>query len=137
VYEQKGKIRYTTIITASTPKNKHVALGLLRFGELYLARNDLSRAEQSFRQSVQLFSETLSPDNVQTGTARIELGGLLLRERRYQEAEAELLAGYQIVTPGRNSALEAAVTARRDLVSVYQALNMPEKAARFRPGAGY
>jgi serine/threonine-protein kinase len=113
-------------------KDKHVAVGLSRFGELYLARKDYSRAEQFFRQSVQLFSETLSPDNVQTGTARIELGGALLGERRYKEAEAELLAGYQIVTPGRNPALEAAVNARRDLVSVYDALNLPEKAAKYR-----
>ena len=113
-------------------KDKHVALGLSRFGQLYLARNDLSRAEQCFRQSVQLFSDTLSPDNVQTGTARIDLGGVLLRERRYREAESELLAGYQIVTPGRNAGLEAAVNARRDLVSVYEALNIPEKAAKFR-----
>ena len=44
------------------------------------------------------FSETLGTENVQTGAARIELGGVLLREQRYPEAEAELLAGYRIGT---------------------------------------
>ena len=113
-------------------KDKHVAWALSRFGELALARNEYSQAEQYFRQSVQLFSETLSADNVQTGGAHVELGEALLRERRYQEAGSELLAGYQIVAPGRNASLEAAVHARKDLISVYEALNMPEKAATFR-----
>lgn len=112
-------------------KDKHVAKGLTRFGELYAAKKDYARAEQFFGQALQMFSETLGPDHVQTGTAMIELGGVLLAERRYREAEAELLRGYQVVTPGR-TALEAAVNARKDLVSVYEALNMPEKAAKFR-----
>ncbi|HEX4770808.1 MAG TPA: tetratricopeptide repeat protein [Bryobacteraceae bacterium] len=113
-------------------KDKHVALGLLRFGELHEARKDYPRAEQFLRESVQLYSQTLSPENVQTGTARIALGRVLLRERRYQEAETELLAGYRIVTPGRSPSLQAAVDARRSLVSLYDALNMPNKAAEFR-----
>jgi serine/threonine-protein kinase len=113
-------------------KDRHVALGRLRFGELYEARKDYPRAEQVFRESIRVFTEALSADNVQTGTARIELGGVLLREGRYREAEAELLAGYHIVTPGRSPSLEAAVEARRGLVSVYEALNAPDKAARFR-----
>jgi len=98
-----------------------VALCLSRFGELHLAKNDYARSEQFFRQSVQLFSETLGAENVQTGAARIELGGVLLRERRYREAEAE-----------RNASLEAAVNARSDLVSLYWVLNMPEKASKIR-----
>jgi serine/threonine-protein kinase len=113
-------------------KNKHVALGLSRFGELYEARNEYPRAEQYFRESVQLFSETLSADNVQTGTAQIGLGRVLLREGRYKEAEAQLLAGYRIVTPGRNPSLQAAIDARKNLVSVYEALHNPAKAAEFR-----
>ncbi len=113
-------------------KDRHVAHSLLRFGELDLAKNDFARAEQDFRQSIQLYSENLGADSMQTGRARIELGGVLLRERRYQEAEAELLAGYRIVMPGRKASLEAAVNARKDLVSLYEAMHVPEKAAKFR-----
>ena len=113
-------------------RDRHVAHSLLRFGELYVARNDYTRAEQCFRQSIQIYTENLAADSFQTGRARVELGDVLLRERRYPEAEAELLAGYRIVTPGRKPSLEAAVNARRDLVSLYEALHVPEKAARFR-----
>jgi len=105
---------------------------LLRFGELYVAKNNYARAEQYFRQSVQLYTDNVGADSFQTGRARIELGGALLHERRYQEAEAELLAGYRIVTPGRKATLEAAANARRDLVTLYEASHAPEKAARFR-----
>jgi tetratricopeptide (TPR) repeat protein len=118
--------------SAFEEKDKHVALGLLRFGQLYEARKEYSRAEQAFRNSVRIYSEALSADNVQTGTARIELGEVLLRERRYPEAEAELLTGYRIVARGRSPYLEAAVDARRDLVATYEALNAADKAARFR-----
>jgi tetratricopeptide (TPR) repeat protein len=113
-------------------KDRHVAHSLLRFGELYLAKNDYSRAEQYFRQSIRLYTENLAADSVQTGGARVELGGVLLRERRYEEAEAELLAGYRIVAPGRKASLEAAVSARRDLVSLYETLHMAAKAEEFR-----
>lgn len=113
-------------------KDKHAALGRLRFGELYEASNDYLRAEESFRESARLFAETLGPDHIQTGTARVELGGLLLRERHYKQAETELLAGYRIVTPGRSPSLQAAVDARANLISLYQALNESQQAARFR-----
>ncbi len=114
-------------------KDRHVAFGLLRFGELYVARRDYPHAEQVFRQAIQIYSETLAPDNVLTGTARIELGDALLREKRYPEAESELLAGYRIVTPGRQPSLDAVVTARRDLVALYAELKTPGKAAFLQP----
>ena len=113
-------------------RDRHAAGSLLRLGQVYAARHEDAHAEQTFRDAIQLFSQVLAPDNVQTGTARIELGNLLLRERRYREAETELLAGYRIVTPGRKPLLEAAVHARRDLIAVYQALNSPQDAARMR-----
>lgn len=113
-------------------KNFHSAVALSRFGELAMARKQYSQAEKLFQQSVQIFSGTLSPDNFKTGVARVELGGALLREERYPEAEAQLLAGYKIVTSEDHSATEEAMDARRDLVALYDALNQPEKAAKFR-----
>lgn len=55
-------------------KNKHVALGLLRFGELYEARNDYARAEQAFRQSVKTFPKLSRP--ITSRPARPGLPGL-------------------------------------------------------------
>ena len=113
-------------------KDAHTAVALLRFGELSLARTQYPRAEQFFRDSVQRFSETLSPEDLRTGIARIELGGALFHEQRYQDAETQLLAGYQIVTSQGHTSTQEAADARRDLAAVYYALNQPEKAAKFR-----
>ena len=113
-------------------RDRHVAMALLRLGQLYTETGELPKAEQSLRDSVSLYSQAFSSENVLTGTARIELGHLLLRQGRFREAEAELLAGYRLVISGRRPALEAAVNARRDLISVYEALQLPDKAGKFR-----
>jgi eukaryotic-like serine/threonine-protein kinase len=113
-------------------KDSHAAAALSRFGELCMARNQYSRAEQLFQQSVQTFSETLSAESFKTGVARAELGGALLREERYPAAETELLAGYKIVTSEGHSSTAEAMDARRDLVSLYETLKLPHKAAKFR-----
>lgn len=113
-------------------KEGHAGVALSRFGELCMARKQYPQAEHLFRQSVQIFSEMLSPDSFKTGVARTELGGALLGEQRYPEAEAELLAGYKIVTSEGHGSTQEAMDARRDLVALYEALNQPDNAARFR-----
>lgn len=113
-------------------KDIHFAVTLCRFGELSMAKQQYSHAEELFRQSVQIYSALLSPDSFKTGVARDELGGTLLREGRYPEAEAQLLAGYKIVTGEDHSATEEAMDARKDLVALYDAWNQPEKAAKYR-----
>ncbi len=113
-------------------KNKHTALGELRFGEFYAAQGKFDLAARFFRQSAQTYLQSLSADNVQTGTARVELGDALLHERKYKAAEAELLAGYRIVEPGRSPSLESTLEARRDLAALYTAVGNPAEAAKFR-----
>ena len=113
-------------------KDVHTAAALSRFGELSLARGQYPRAEQFFQQSVQRFSETLSPDNLKTGIARVELGSVLIHELRYQDAETQLLAGYQIIISQGHSSSQEAMDARRNLVALYEALHQPERAAKFR-----
>ncbi len=114
--------------TVYDPTDKHAAWAQSRFAELYLAKNDLPRSEQSFRKAIQIFTKALGADNVQTGTARIQLGQVLAQERRYSEAETELLTGYQIVKRDSAPSLEARQNARKSLASVYGALNKPKQA---------
>jgi eukaryotic-like serine/threonine-protein kinase len=78
------------------------------------------------------FTETLGPDNVNTGIARIKLGRALVRQQHYSEAAIESRAGYDILirqTSPSNSYLRAA---RNDLVAEYDALKQPDQAAKFR-----
>lgn len=113
-------------------KDVHSGVAASRFGELAMARKQYANSEQLFRQSAQTFSETLSPDSFKTGVARAELGAALFHEKRYPDAEAELLAGYKIVTSEGHSSTEEAMDARSDLTALYDSLNQPEKAAKFR-----
>jgi eukaryotic-like serine/threonine-protein kinase len=52
-------------------------------------------------------------------------------QRRYAEAETELLAGYDILTKQTNPSVSWLRAAREDLVKFYTASKQPEKAHRF------
>jgi eukaryotic-like serine/threonine-protein kinase len=66
-----------------------------------------------------------------TGIGRIKLGRALVGQKRYTEAETELLAGYQILTTQTSPSVSWLRNAREDLVKLYQASNQPDKATRF------
>ncbi len=109
-----------------------VAIALSNVADTYLHKKDYPRAEQLFRDVVRRFAETLGPNNVNLGIAHLKLGRTLLRESRYKNAQAETLAGYEILIKQSNPSTSFIHAARTDLVADYEALNQPEKAARFR-----
>src|SRR4051794_24570649 len=55
-----------------------------------LAAKELTTAEKLFREAVRIFNRTLSAGHLNTGIARVKLGRTLLRQKRYQEAQAEV-----------------------------------------------
>ena len=79
-----------------------------------------------------MFTRTLGEDNIQTGIARIKLGRVLSREKRYGEAEESLLGGYRILIGQTNPSVSWLQSARRDLIALYEATGKPELAERFR-----
>jgi serine/threonine protein kinase/tetratricopeptide (TPR) repeat protein len=109
-----------------------VAIALSNVAYGYLNKKDYARAEQLFRDVVRRFTETLSADNVNTGIARIKLGRTLLRQNRFNEAEEETMAGYQVLAKQTNPSNSFLQAARKDLAAEYEALNRPEIAAKFR-----
>ena len=109
-----------------------VGIAISNLAGISYDKKDYPRAEQLFREAVRIETESLGPDNVNTGIAQIKLGRTLLHEKRYQEAEVETLAGYENQkkqASGSNSFIRAA---RKDLVADYQAMNEPEKAAKYQ-----
>jgi hypothetical protein len=66
------------------------------------------------------------------GTARVRLGHVLVREKRFAEAENESRAGYDILMKNGSSSVSWIRTAREDLAIEYDSLKRPEMAARFR-----
>jgi serine/threonine protein kinase/tetratricopeptide (TPR) repeat protein len=109
-----------------------IAVALSNLGSVYLEKKQYARAEESFRDVIKRFTETLSADHVNTGIARTKLGKTLLLERRYAEAEVESRAGYEILVKQMAPNVSWLARSRQDLVEEYDALNQPEKAAKFR-----
>ena len=109
-----------------------VAIALSNVADTYLHKQDYPGAEQLFRDVVRRFKETLPADNVNLAIAHIKLGRTLLRQNRYQDAEPETLAGYEILSKQSSPSTSFIRAARKDLVADYEALDQPQKAARFR-----
>ncbi len=108
------------------------ALAYANLASVYLARNDFVSAEKMFREVVERYTEALSADHLYTGIGQIKLGRALAGQKRYAEAEGHLLAGYRILTKQTSPSVSWLQSARKELVTVYEALNQPEKAAQFR-----
>jgi serine/threonine-protein kinase len=109
-----------------------IGIALSNLASVHLARRDNPRAELGFREAIRRYDETLPPDHLNTGIARIKLGRSILRQNRYAEAERELAAGYAIVSKQTSPTVSWLKSAREDLVVAYDALRQPEKAAKFR-----
>ena len=102
---------------------------------VFLARRDHITAEQLFRKAVEIFSAAQAPDHLNTGIARVKLGRALLRQGRYADAAVESQAGYDIVAKRAAPTVSWLKTAREDLAVVYEALQRPDEAARYRAEA--
>jgi eukaryotic-like serine/threonine-protein kinase len=109
-----------------------IGIGLANLASVYLAKSDFSRAEPLIREAIAVYLKTLSADHLNTGIARVKLGRVLVRQRRYAEAEQETRAGYDILRKQMNPTVSWLQTARKDLVEEYDALGRQDEAARFR-----
>jgi eukaryotic-like serine/threonine-protein kinase len=112
--------------------NSRVAIAISNLAGVYSQRKEYARAEQLYRDAVERFTKAVSADDVNTGIAHLKLGRTLLREKRYQDAEPETRAGYEILIKQTSASTSFIHAAREDLTAEYEALNQPEKAARFR-----
>jgi serine/threonine protein kinase/tetratricopeptide (TPR) repeat protein len=113
-------------------KNYTVALATANLAGVYVERKEYTHAESLYRDAVRRFTEALSAGDMNTGIARVKLGRTLLRERRYREAEREILAGSDILSKQTSPAVSWVQAARKDLALVYEALGEPEKAKGVR-----
>jgi serine/threonine-protein kinase len=132
--DAESRFRRMAAIYKSAYGERHYlyALALSNVASVYLARKQYSLAEPMFRDVVRRFSDALSPNDLNTGTARIKLGRALLGQKRYAEAEGHTLAGYNIMIRQTSSGVSWVQSARKDLITIYDALGQPQKAAEFR-----
>jgi len=113
-------------------QHQNTAIALSHLAEVYLDEGQYARAEHVLREVIQSLSQTVLAGHYSIGMARVKLARALLREKRYLEAESEGLAGYEILKKTTSPANKRLPPAREELVTIYDSLHQPEKAARFR-----
>jgi len=113
-------------------KHPSVTTAMANLAHLYLLKKEYVRSEQLYREVVQRFTEELSADSVDTGIVQIDLGRVLLAERKYQDAETHSSAGYRILAKQTSPSMRFRQFACEDLAAEYEALHQPEKAKQFQ-----
>jgi serine/threonine protein kinase len=121
-------------INRSVYGDKHnlVGVALENLGEVYFKKKNYAGAERFFLEALQLFTEALAPGHSYIAVAQLGLGDTLVVEKRYEEAEPHLLAAYEIWIKQSSSSAPVLDDTRKDLVTVYKALNRPDRASKFR-----
>jgi eukaryotic-like serine/threonine-protein kinase len=109
-----------------------VAVALMNLGQVHLEEKNYIQAERFYREALDRMKESLPSGHPSTAIAEIQLGHILVLERRYKEAESHLLAGYQAMIAQPSPQASRLQSARKDLVSVYEAMRQPDQAAKFR-----
>ncbi len=114
--------------------DKHylIALAMSNLATAIAAKKDYPRAEQLYREAVRRYTDAQGPTHTNTGIAHMKLGHVLLRERRFAEAQAETQTGYDILVKQTSPTLSFLRSARKDLVAELDTLGKPDLAARYR-----
>jgi serine/threonine-protein kinase len=97
--------------------DKHYLIGvaLANLGGVFMARKDNVRAEQLYRQALNMYARTLPPNSLNEGITRIKLGRALLRQKRAAEAYSTTLSGYEIVSSLQSPNVSYLQNAKQDL----------------------
>ena len=109
-----------------------VGIAMLNLGEVYLEQKNFPRAEREYREALSRFNEKLPADHPNTDIARVRMGHVLVIQSQYKDAEPQLLAGYAVLAKPPGEQPPRVEPARKDLFSVYEALNKPDEAVKYR-----
>jgi tetratricopeptide (TPR) repeat protein/predicted Ser/Thr protein kinase len=108
------------------------AIAKAHLAQVFLAGKQDHRAEPLLREAVKALTERPRPGNMSVGMSQLLLGGVLLREKRYEEAEKYLSAAYTILATQPGIYAKRLQETRKDLAEVYDALHQTQKANEFR-----
>jgi serine/threonine protein kinase/tetratricopeptide (TPR) repeat protein len=132
--EAEANFRRMTQIYRTVYNDKHYYIGvaLSNLAGVYHERKQDVEAERIFRDVIRRYREVLTPDHQLMGIAQVRLGETLVPQRRYADAERELLAGYAILKKQTSPPPTWVLRARTGLVAAYDSLHKPDAAAKFR-----
>ena len=116
-------------------ENPEVATSLEALGYVAGSKGKLTEAEAHFHQCLAI-REKNSPDNWQTFTARSLLGGNLLDQKKFAEAEPLLLSGYEGMKQRQDKIPAASKPLLKDtlqrVVTYYQATGQLDRSAQWQ-----
>jgi tetratricopeptide (TPR) repeat protein len=121
-----------TLARQAGDKDPGIAGLQVNLARVHLARNKAAAAEPLLRDALRRQQDTLPPAEWRLAATRRALAEALMALGRYREAEPLLIEAAAVLkdVPGRQGR-EAAATRNR-LVSLYEALRQPAKAAPYR-----
>jgi tetratricopeptide (TPR) repeat protein len=96
-----------------------VANDLTNLGSTLLRQGKAAEAEALYREAAGMFQKSFGADDWQTATARCGIGGCLTAQKRYAEAETELLAAERALSAAGTVAARYQVRCLRELVVLY------------------
>jgi serine/threonine protein kinase len=112
-----------------------LARALAPFARALLNLGKFNEAEPLARECLVIFEKTL-PDDWRTFNARSMVGGCLLGERKYAEAEPLLVSGYQGLKEREATFLDVSKPRLKEalqrLVQLFQSTNRPDQAAEWK-----
>ena len=112
-----------------------VGIALINVAEVYFEQNKLPEAEKFFRESLDRLRAQLPPGHMNIAIAQVKLGKTLVLEHRYRDAEDYLVSGYQSLSKLKPPPVDRIESTRKDLMTVYGALDEPAKEDQYRAEA--
>jgi tetratricopeptide (TPR) repeat protein/predicted Ser/Thr protein kinase len=109
-----------------------VARAFTGMGDHHIAAGAFVEAEQAYRRAVTARQNVHPAPHWRIAEARSKVGYALLRQRRYQDAEALLTESYTRLSTDKGAIPESTNRARAWLVELYEAWDRPRDAARYR-----
>jgi tetratricopeptide (TPR) repeat protein len=116
------------------PDDPFFAGYLLQIAPQLMRGNQFVAAEKHFREALGILDK-LAPTAWATADTRSQLGGALLRQRKYAEARPLLLAGYEGLCKARQKPASARVNlvaALDRLIRLSEALELPEEVRKWQ-----
>jgi eukaryotic-like serine/threonine-protein kinase len=102
-------------------------------GAIHLQAGDAVRAEHNLRDALQAHIAALGAEHSWTASVRGWLGSALVAQRRFQEAEPELLAAFAALeASGHDAAQRARPRVLGQIIDLYDAWDRPATADRYR-----
>ena len=109
-----------------------IATRLAALGSLLSDAGRPAEAEPLLRECVTIREKKLPAGHWQAANARSVLGGCLVRQKKFADAEPHLLAGYEGLTKAKDAPAKRDAEALDRVIELYEKWGKPEKAEEWR-----